>query len=380
MKRILFFVSIVLLVCSCAKEKNGFTVQGKIENAAGDTLYIESLSLLGVGKLDSVTIKKDGSYSFELPATQYPEFYRLRLGQSAINFVIDSTETIGISSDKANFSTAYTIEGSAQNEKIKDIALEGKSLKQKLDEYEQQLNAKAIDKAAYDSAVITAVNDYKKVVSPIIFEDLKSPVAYFGLFQRVNSLLVYDPYEKSDNRFYGAVANAYNIHYPESDRTKQLSALALESMKSLRQKGIDSDKLKEVSYIDIKLEDRNGKEIALSSIVGKKKAILIDFIAFDAAYAPNYTALLLNLYKKYADKGLEIYQVSLDEDENLWKVTSEKLPWISVRDPKTIHSVYALQYNVEILPSFFLMDEKGNIVKRNSEMEGLENEIKKLLK
>ena len=189
MKRILFFVSIVLLVCSCAKEKNGFTVQGKIENAAGDTLYIESLSLLGVGKLDSVTIK-DGSYSFELPATQYPEFYRLRLGQSAINFVIDSTETIGISSDKANFSTAYTIEGSAQNEKIKDIALEGKSLKQKLAEYEQQLNAKAIDKAAYDSAVITAVNDYKKVVSPIIFEDLKSPVAYFGLFQRVNSLLV----------------------------------------------------------------------------------------------------------------------------------------------------------------------------------------------
>ena len=164
MKRILFFVSIVLLVCSCAKEKNGFTVQGKIENAAGDTLYIESLSLLGVGKLDSVTIKKDGSYSFELPATQYPEFYRLRLGQSAINFVIDSTETIGISSDKTNFSTAYTIEGSAQNEKIKDIALEGKSLKQKLDEYEQQLNAKAINKTAYDSAVIAAVNDYKKVV------------------------------------------------------------------------------------------------------------------------------------------------------------------------------------------------------------------------
>ena len=89
---------------------------------------------------------------------------------------------------------------------------------------------------------------------------------------------------------------------------------------------------------------------------------------------------MLNLYKKYADKGLEIYQVSLDEDENLWKVTSEKLPWISVRDPKAIHSVYALQYNVEMLPSFFLMDEKGNIVKRNSEMEGLENEIKKLLK
>ena len=268
-------MSIVLLVSACAKEKGGFTVQGKIENAAGDTLYIESLSLLGVGKLDSAKIKKDGSYSFNLPETPYPEYYRLRLGQSAISFVIDSTETIGISSDKANFSTAYTVEGSALNEKIKKITLEGKALKQKLDEYEQQLNAKTIDKTGYDTSVIAAVKDYKEVVSPIIFEDLMSPVAYFGLFQRVNSLLIYDPYDKSDNRFYGAVANAYNIAYPESDRTKQLCALALESKKSFSQKGIDADKLQEINYIDIKLEDRNGKEVALSSIVGKKKAILI---------------------------------------------------------------------------------------------------------
>ena len=372
-------MSIVLLVSACAKEKGGFTVQGKIENAAGDTLYIESLSLLGVGKLDSAKIKKDGSYSFNLPETPYPEYYRLRLGQSAISFVIDSTETIGISSDKANFSTAYTVEGSALNEKIKKITLEGKALKQKLDEYEQQLNAKTIDKTGYDTSVIAAVKDYKEVVSPIIFEDLMSPVAYFGLFQRVNSLLIYDPYDKSDNRFYGAVANAYNIAYPESDRTKQLCALALESKKSFSQKGIDADKLQEINYIDIKLEDRNGKEVALSSIVGKKKAILIDFIAFDAAYAPSYIALLQEFYKKYADKGLEIYQVSLDTDENLWKVSSEKLPWISVRDPKAVQSTYAFQYNVETLPCFFLIDSKGNIVKRNSEIGDMEEEIKRLL-
>lgn len=379
MKKLLFFVSIVLLISSCTDDKNRFTVQGEIDNAAGDTLYIESLGLMQINKLDSVKIESDGTYSFKLPSTAYPEFYRLRLGQSAINFAVDSTETIEISSNKAGFSTDYTVAGSPLNEKIKIIASEGKALKNKLDECEQQLNAKSIDKAAYDTTVIAAVNDYKKAVSPIMLEDLKSPVAYFGLFQRVNGLLIYDPYEKSDNRLYGAVANAFNVYYPESDRAKHLYALALESKKTLRQQGIAADKLKEVSYIDIKLEDRSGKEVALSSIVGKKKVILIDFIAFDAAYAPNYIVLLQNLYKKYADKGLEIYQVSLDSDENLWKVSSEKLPWISVRDPKAIYSTYAMQYNVALLPTFFLMDEAGNIVKRNSEMEGLENEIKKLL-
>lgn len=86
-------------------------------------LYLEAAALEGIVPLDSVKLKGDGSFSFKQTCPESPEFYRLRVDEKVINFSVDSTETIGLKAPYADFATAYTVEGSANSTKIKELTL-----------------------------------------------------------------------------------------------------------------------------------------------------------------------------------------------------------------------------------------------------------------
>ena len=67
--------------------------------------------------------------------------------------------------------------------------------------------------------------------------------------------------------------------------------------------------------------------------------------------------VLKPLYEDYHSKGFDIYQVSLDVDKSLWATTlkGQKLPWVNVCDSKGASSPYALIYNIQGLPSAFVI-------------------------
>ena len=66
----------------------------------------------GVVKLDSVKLGNDGKFHFSEERPEAPDFYRLRIDDKVINFVVDSTETVEIKSDYQTFSSEYTVSGS----------------------------------------------------------------------------------------------------------------------------------------------------------------------------------------------------------------------------------------------------------------------------
>ena len=88
---------------------------------------------------------------------------------------------------------------------------------------------------------------------------------------------------------------------------------------------------------------------------------------------------LAELYAVYHSKGLEIYQVSLDDDLHFWKNAASNLPWTCVRDPQSVYSSVAALYYVRQLPALFLLDKKGNLVKRIEDLKTLEADIKSVL-
>ena len=53
-----------------------------------------------------------------------------------------------------------------------------------------------------------------------------------------------------------------------------------------------------------------------------------------------------------------------DSDESFWLNTASNLPWTCVYDESTIYSSYLKSYNVQQLPSVFLIDRDGNITDR----------------
>ncbi len=95
----------------------------------------------------------------------------------------------------------------------------------------------------------------------------------------------------------------------------------------------------------------------------------------------NQTTPLKELYETAHERGLEIYQVSLDTQKALWvaAVQDQKLPWVSVGDMLGTKSPAAVNYNITRLPANFLIGRDGTIAGRNLFGKELAGEVNKLL-
>ena len=107
--------------------------------------------------------------------------------------------------------------------------------------------------------------------------------------------------------------------------------------------------------------------------------MLLDFHLFGAQESTERIMSLRDIYNKYHSRGLEIYQVALDPDEHLWKTKTAALPWVSVRDDKGLESASLLNYNVQTIPTFFLIDRNNSLYKRDIQIKDIDAEIQSLL-
>ena len=368
---VLCVVSLVLAAC---KRQADFTVEGVVSGADGQVMY---LGVSSVETLDSVRLTAAGEFRFERPRPAYPDFYRLRLNNQLINFSIDSTETISFVADAETFATSYRVEGSENCKAIKNITLAQLDANQAIGRARRAYEADQLADTAYARQVEEAVGAYKEVARRYIYSAPMSAAAYFALFQQIDGLLLFDLYDKEDSKAYGAVATSLDHFYPESPRAKHLYNLALQSIKVIRSQrpvNLDNVEREEVGYVDIELPDIQGVSRKLSALA-PGNIVLLNFTAYMSEWSPALNMALGELYVEYHDKGLEVYQVSLDGDVHFWKNAASNLPWTCVRDPQTVYSQVAALYNVKQLPVIFVLDRSGNLVKRVDDMKNLAAEV-----
>ena len=129
--------------------------------------------------------------------------------------------------------------------------------------------------------------------------------------------------------------------------------------------------------IDISLPDNHGKMRRLTSLKGK--VVLLDFQVFSEEGSLKRIMMMRDIYNKYHDRGFEIYQVSFDSQEHYWKTKTAALPWVSVWDEDGLRSRVLSLYNVQTLPTFFLIDRNNVLQKRDAQIKDIDAEIKTLL-
>ncbi|WP_099464625.1 MULTISPECIES: TlpA disulfide reductase family protein [Parabacteroides] len=384
MKQISTKLLVVLCVMSflfTSCNKSEFTVKGVVAGADGQIMYLENVGISNVTLLDSVKLTASGKFKFSKPRPAFPDFYQLRLNNQLINFSVDSTETITIAADAGTFATSYTVDGSENCKAMKAITLAQLDANQIIGRLRKEYEAKQLADTTYRDKVLAAANAYKDVAFKYIYSAPMSAAAYFALFQQVDGLLFFDLYDKKDSKAYGAVATSFDHYYPESPRSKHLHNLALQSIKVIRAQRpviLNNVEANEISFVDIALPNVRGNVVKLSEIA-KDRPVLINFTAFQTEWSPALNMELGDLYTKYHDKGLEIYQISLDSDSHFWKNGASNLPWICVRDPQSVYSQIAGLYNVKQLPAIFILDRKGNLVKRVDDVKKLESDVKSVL-
>ncbi len=379
--RLLTVLGLCMFFFSACNNSSDFIVKGVVAGADGQLMYLENVGISNVVTLDSIKLAPGGKFKFTEKRPEYPDFYRLRLNNQLINFAVDSTETISFVADAGTFATSYSVEGSENSKAIKAITLAQLDANQAISRLRKEYEDKMISDTTYRTKILAAADAYKEVARKYIYSAPMSTAAYFALFQQIDGLLFFDLYDRKDVKAYGAVATSYDHAYPESPRSKHLYNLTLQSMKVLRaQRPVDYSNVetKEISFLDIELPDVRGEVVKLST-VAPGKVVLINFTAYQTEWSPALNMALGELYTKYHDQGLEIYQVSLDSDFHFWRNGASNLPWVTVRDPQSVYSQVAGLYNVKQLPALFILDRKGNLVKRVEDVKKLETDVKAVL-
>ena len=387
----LFSAAVIVLAALCITSCNNkkFHINGNITDAKDSMLYLENISLNGPEKIDSVKLGEDGSFAFEENAMDSitPEFYRLRIANQSINLSIDSTETVNVKAAYPQMSYKYEVEGSENCSKIKELSLKQMTLQSNINGIIKSPN---IGVDSMDVIVARMLAAYKQdVKTNYIFKEPMKASSYYALFQTIqlgntNSLIFNPRNNKDDVKVFAAVATSWDTYYPGAERGKNLHNIAIGGMKDIRsigrqraQQQIEASKVSVNGCIEIALQDNKGQVRRLSDLTGK--VVLLDFHIFASNESTKRIMMLRELYNKYHAAGLEIYQVSVDPDEHFWKTSTAALPWICVREENGIQGTSLQLYNVQSIPTFFLIDRSNTLRARDIQIKDIDAAIKNLL-
>lgn len=374
----------VLSLGSCTEKK--FNINGTITQAKDSVLYLENMSLNGPKAVDSVKLDENGNFEFKQKAPDAPEFYRLRIANQMVNLAVDSTESITVKAAYPTMSANYEVSGSEECAKIRDLAYMQLALQRQVTVI---ANSPTLGVEAVEDSVTKVLEVYKnKVKLNYIFKEPMKAYSYYALFQTIvlgnANILIFNPRSsKDDVKVFAAVATSWDTYFPKAERGLNLHNIAIEGMKNVRiaennaRQTISADKVQVAGVIDIALTDNHGRVRKLTDLKGK--VVLLDFQAFAAEGSLKRIMMMREIYNKYHDRGFEIYQVSFDPEEHFWKTKTAALPWVSVWDENGTRSAVLAQYNVQTLPTFFLIDRNNTLQKRDAQIKDLDAEIQALL-
>lgn len=376
-----------LAFTSCNNKK--FHINGNITDAKDSMLYLENISLNGPEKIDSVKLGEDGSFAFDENAMDSvsPEFYRLRIANQTINLSIDSTETVKVKAAYPTMSYKYEVEGSENCSTIKELSLKQMNLQNTLNSIIKNPNL-GVD--SMNVVIANVINAYKQDIKiNYIFKAPMKASSYYALFQTIqlngtNSLIFNPRNNKDDIKVFAAVATSWDTYYPNAERGKNLHNIAIQGMKDIRimenqraEQQIDASKVSVNGCINLSLQDNKGVTRNLTDLKGK--VVLLDFHLFANSESTKRIMMLRELYNKYHAAGLEIYQVSVDPDEHFWKTSTAAIPWICVRDEGGVQGQSLQLYNVQSIPTFFLIDRSNTLQARDVQIKDIDAAIKNLL-
>ena len=370
----------LLLLWACS-QKEVVRIEGKIDNAEGKTLYLDRLHTASTEVLDSVVIDEDGRFKFKVENMQ-PEFYLLRLSNGKlITLLAEANEDILMYIKSEDMAKDYIVEGSKGSKLVKELNDKLIETKEKLADIRKQLEEKKND-PNYSSIsqnlladYVKALQDQREYSSNFIMKNATSLASYMALYQKLDEN-TFTLNENDDIKFVKIVASSMKALYPEHEYTSAI----LGNLKVLQERlaNLKMAKLiqeKGLNFPEVTLPNTKGTDVKLSSLLGK--FIVVSYWASQDPNSRKQNQTLKKIYDKYHSKGLEIYHVSVDQDEKLWKkaIAEDKLNWINVCDPETGSGQAVRMFNIQRVPANYLIDQRGEIVGKNLYGRALEEKV-----
>ncbi|MEN8155710.1 MAG: TlpA disulfide reductase family protein [Bacteroidota bacterium] len=377
---------LLLSLAGTACNRNNVKIQGLVEGGEGATLALERLDVNRTTPLDSIQVGNDGRFTFSTSLEQ-PELFILNDGSgSIINLLLAPGDCVSVTTSKGSFGSGYQVEGSQESERIRMLVEHLDSTRLLLDSL-QRIAASITDEESpkMDSLRSTyagAIISQKRFTISYLVEHMSSLSSVYALYQKYDETNMVMGQEHN-LQYFKSVADSLEITHPNSSLTRSLRAdiqqreadfIQQEKMNALMELADEAS-----GILDLTINDRDGKEISLSSFNGK--VVLVVFWASGNQESINALLRMRSTYNKYHPNGFEIYAISLDNSKFQWMnaVDFNEFDWINVSELSYPESRAALLYNVSSIPSTYLINREGDIVARDLYGRTLETWLDNLL-
>ena len=331
-------LALIFLACGQKPQSEGYTITGEIAGVTGK-VYLTLFEGKMPQRIDSTEVV-NGTFSFtgKQPLPMLASIDTPEHGAILRFFLENSPITITGSADAPD---RISVLGSASEEMAR--------------KYRADIDS--ISEVFYsDSAAVSTPagrDSLEKLINARRMEFVKAnPGSVVAAYVLYRELSYYMPYDE----LYQAVA-AFDESVKQSVYLKLVASMA------------DAQKKTSIGqhYTDVSAPDRDGKELALSSVVGPGKYVLLDFWASWCPPCRAESPYMVAAYKEFAPKGFEIYAVSLDKTKEAWQkgIADLNLIWKHVSELKFWDSKAAEMYGVRSIPANILIGPDGTILARN---------------
>ncbi len=365
-------LSAILVSCGPAGSgsKNYGSISGSIQNASGQTVYLQKFVRNKPVNIDSTVIAADGNFEIQPKEALALNYYSLSLpsANTYCIFIGDSSQDIKIKGEAASLDKQAEISGSKDSEYLQefyktigDYKQRERTLRETLEKdtekalqsnVKSELMAISREKRQFCIDFIDAKLPSPAVLAALSELDIKQDM---GVYVKVKTAL-------SENFAHSEYFGMVSTQIENAQRQQEI----LKGQAQQVQPKADSKagKFAQGSMApDIAMADPEGKTRKLSDLKGK--VVLIDFWASWCGPCRRENPNVVNLFKKYNKDGFEVYSVSLDKTAEPWlkAIQTDGLIWKNhVSDLKGWQNEAAKAYGVNSIPYTMLIDKEGKIL------------------
>jgi len=361
----------LLMINSCTGDPEQFVISGTLPDGTGRLLYLYEMTSTKYLTVDSALIDDEGIFELH-GSTAELKYYTLQFTDvNSVNLLAGPGDMIEISGKADDLPGTYRVSGSEDSEKIRQLSYQLNNTIEQIYELSTVFNDSSESKHflkikdSLDARYEDILGAQKEFTYAFIRSNQNSLASLMALYQQIGPRrYLLDPME--DFEYYSMIDSSLRIHYPGSEAVKELHRQVVE-LKTQYSYLQQSELLLGIGMEapEVALPAPRGDTVTLSSLRGQ--LVLLDFWASWCPPCREENPNLVKLYRQYADRGFEIYQVSLDKSRSAWlkAIEDDSLEWIHVSDLKMWESVVVSIYGLQGIPMSFLLDEEGRILDKN---------------
>jgi peroxiredoxin len=341
-------------------------------------VFLSELDINRVNLLDSAIISSDGSFSIDCKCDS-TSVYALQIGEEqVITLIVQGGDSIHIEAVSGSKPFEYSVRG---NEESMLMAIFEQHSNRNLHEidslrilFEQSRDDPGFFaiRSLIDQAYQEILIDQRLFARKFIEEHPGSLASLVALNRNFKQIELFDKIE--DYSYYTLIDSSLFLKYPGNKHWEKHHEITLKILEKIEKDEVAAGKLSPGNLApDIKLKGWNGQDYQLSELQGNW--VIVYFWAAWDARSRQVNHELRALYSIHQDKGLEIFAISLDENEKVWKaaIKLDELNCIQVSDLKSLHSPVIPLFRVpDKLPYFYLLDRQGIIVWKGHNLGELE--------